>query len=635
MSTHSRLLLGIWFLGFVAYLPGLNGGFAFDDFPNIADNASLRLSTLDVDTLLTAALSSESGPLRRPLASLSFALNYALFGSHPFSFKLTNVAFHLANGALVYWLLLLLMPRLLPASWSPQTAVRAAGLTALVWTLHPLNLTAVLYVVQRMASLATTFMLLSAIAYSKLRADVVAGTRTAVLRKWAMVIVCGLLGLACKENAAVLPLLLLVIEITAFRFVSAQRLARLATVAGLVGFLAILYLVLHPEILARNFAERPFTAGERLLTEIRILVFYLGQIIFPIPGRMNLFHADWNLSTSLWEPWTTAVAVLFWLSVLTAGWLRRQRFPLLLFAVGWYLAGHVLESTVVPLDLIYEHRNYLPGISVLSLVCAALIYWRERAPRIGNLICVGIVVILAAMTAYRAWQWSDPISLAVTEARHNPSSPRARYELGRIHYRMYLADKRPADLSAARRELEAAIGLGNEDAVPLIGLINSYLFTREPVPESLVTKLKRDLNTQLPNQRRLHAIYSNIECQMEKSCPVALDLTLGLVDAGLTNPRLTDAAKATLLEWLAVYYINVLGDVPAAERVIKDATLIRPDDWSLRLRYAEVLVAKKDWVGARAAAATFPPTLDAWHRYTQPAVARRLATLTTQLAEIH
>ena len=103
----------------------------------------------------------------------------------------------------------------------------------------------------------------------------------------------------------------------------------------------------------------------------------------------------------------------------------------------------------------------------------------------------------------------------------------------------------------------------------------------------------------------------------------------------MTNPRLTDAAKATLLEWLAVYYINVLGDVPAAERVIKDATLIRPDDWSLRLRYAEVLVAKKDWGAARAAAATFPPTLDAWHRYTQPAVARRLATLTTQLAEIH
>ena len=156
-------LAGLVLIGLVGlvYLPGLGGGFAFDDYHTIVDNPSLDIQTLSWDALLDAAMSGVGiGPLARPLAMLSFAANRSVAGLRPEAYKLTNLAIHALNALLIFGLLRSWLPRL-----APRAPTACAWLIAALWALHPINLTAVLYVVQRMTSLSATWV-------SKLRSRV-------------------------------------------------------------------------------------------------------------------------------------------------------------------------------------------------------------------------------------------------------------------------------------------------------------------------------------------------------------------------------------------------------------------------------------------------------------------------------
>ena len=628
-----RPAVSLLLLGILVYSPGLTGGFTFDDYHNIVDNTQLRPAHLTLDSLLRAALSSTAGPLRRPLASLSFLANYHWAGPAALSFKLTNLAIHLVTGLLLLALLKVLLPRLVPARGDERLAARLAFLVALAWTLHPLNLTAVLYVVQRMTSLATAFLLIACLTYTKMRVASCAGRTMNQAVAWAVIAMAGLLGLACKETAALLPLLLLVIELAAFDFVGAPTLRKLAYVALLLTGIGLLYWAFNPEILTDAYRERPFSATERGLTELRILFSYLGQIVLPTPERLGLFHANWTLSRGLLTPWTTALATGIWFSALAFASHYRRRARLVFFALTWYLAGHLLESTVIPLDLSYEHRNYLPSIGVICLVLFPVAKLFATEASVARLIACAILLALGAQTAYRAWQWSDPITLAMTEARHHPDSSQARYEYGRIRYLLYLTDKRPADLALARAELEVATGLSDEGFLPLSGLVKSYLASDERMPATLLPRLRHELQSGQPNQRRLSVVFHLIECQMSRACRMAPDVVLAAVGATFDNPRLTPAAKAMILEWLAVYYTNVLGDISAARKVITEAMEIDPAEWTYRLRLVEVLIAQKDWLAAAHATTGLPEKLGAKYRYTEPAITQRLASVQQQLRD--
>ena len=152
------------------YSPGLEGPFVLDDHPNIVDNRLIA-----VDQLRDAAFSLGNRPYpHRGLARLSFALNYYFAGGEfdRFAFKATNVAIHVLNGLLVYWLSVLLLRRyaggVRPASadagWSAMQSYLPLVVAAL-WLLHPIQLTSVLYVVQRMTSMAAFFVLLGLVVF--------------------------------------------------------------------------------------------------------------------------------------------------------------------------------------------------------------------------------------------------------------------------------------------------------------------------------------------------------------------------------------------------------------------------------------------------------------------------------------
>ena len=200
------------------YAPGLGGGFFFDDYPNIVDNPQVQPRELSTGSLIAAALSSPSSELKRPLASLTFALDYFVNGGlNATSMKATNIALHVINGLLVYLLFSALFRVSRNDTYSEKSATFVAAAAALAWLLLPINLTAVLYVVQRMESLANLFVLIGLLGYVRTRERMQRG-EPGLLRVAAWIIVPAALGTTAKETSILLPLYGLCVEVFVFRF---------------------------------------------------------------------------------------------------------------------------------------------------------------------------------------------------------------------------------------------------------------------------------------------------------------------------------------------------------------------------------------------------------------------------------
>lgn len=418
----------------LVYAPGLHGPFVLDDSENITNNPDVALQEFTVNSLRQALLSNESGPLKRPLAALSFALNYyqASGFENPFVFKLTNLVIHGINCLLVLLLSMLLLRVTSPVttSWTEDRRLAVAVLATGMWALHPIQLTNVLYVVQRMNSLSATFVLAGLIlfVYGRMRF----ATESAAALRWMLsgVLFGTLLGLSAKENAVLTPLFALVLEYTLFSRVGmdARQRSRLIIfyVAMLLVPLLIVvgYLLWRPGFLAGLYTSRDFTAYERMLTETRVLWLYLRLLFLPALPALGLFHDDIAPSRGFLEPATTLPSAAGIALLLVGACAAAGRWPMLAFAILWFLAGHALESTVVDLEIAYEHRNYLPSFGPLLAVAygAVVVSTRQHSAAVLALV---VIATLAFSTWSRAHTWSSLPRLAETTVRHHPRSPRA------------------------------------------------------------------------------------------------------------------------------------------------------------------------------------------------------------------
>ncbi|MHB8744282.1 MAG: tetratricopeptide repeat protein [Sulfuricaulis sp.] len=435
-------------LGGMVYLPGASGPFIFDDASNLLDNHYVQITQLNWDSLWHAAFSMDAGPLHRPIAMLSFALNYyfAEGFSNPTPFKLTNIAIHVTNGLLVFWLLRLIFKRLMETSSDIDPARQlknknyillfAAGI-AFLWLIHPIQITSVLYVVQRMAALAASFMLLGLLCYFKGRLRIISGRPNGISLILLGLFGFGTLGMFTKEDAALLPLFMLALEFTLFQrefpWSSWKKLSR-PTKNILVSILAILLTVAFIWLLhyvKPSYATRNFTLIERLLTETRVLFFYISLILVPRINQFAIYHDDIPLSTSLITPWTTLPSVLGIAALLVIALVYRKKYPLLSLGMLWFFVGHALESTFLGLEIAHEHRNYLASLGVWLVVLHLILYTQQNF-RIKNLWIVLplFAVVFSGVTLYRSFQWSNFDTLALYEATHHPASADAQNFLG-------------------------------------------------------------------------------------------------------------------------------------------------------------------------------------------------------------
>jgi tetratricopeptide (TPR) repeat protein len=408
---------------FALYASSLSSPFIFDDFRSIQANPHIRIHDLSPAALADAAFGS---PLpTRPVANLSFALDYYFSGLDPAAFRLVNVAVHAAAAVTLF--LLFLQALTGPAlAVDGRTAFRTAFAAAMLWAASPLATNSVTYIVQRMTSMAAMFSFASLYFYLRFRAAARGRAAWLALAAAAM-----LMAFASKENAYMLPVCAVGLEF----FFLARREDRgriAAAAAAAVLFLAgAAAVILGPDLVGailKGYGGRDFTLGQRLMTEARVLFHYLGLLVWPLPGRFNLAY-DYPLSTGILSPPGTLFAILGVMALAAAVPLLFNRQRLWAFAVFWFLVNLVIESTVIPLELVFEHRLYLPS-AFLFLAAAVTAARLARRPAPAVAAAAVLVVLLSLSTLARNRVWASESSLWLDVTRKSPNLARAWVNLG-------------------------------------------------------------------------------------------------------------------------------------------------------------------------------------------------------------
>ena len=635
---HSTSMRSSWYFWVLAaaliittivYRPGLQGGFLFDDYPNIVDNKGVQPADTSLPSLVTAALSSPSSEIKRPLASLSFAANYLVTGIDPYGMKLTNLVIHLLNGLLVFLLASALL-RSVPADQNPHAGIIAA-LIASAWMLLPINLTGVLYVVQRMESLANLFVLLGLLGYVTARCRMLGltpiassamsparrgefgkgghfspGTR-GILLCFISVTVPTAIGVLSKETAVMLPLYALLIEWALFRFRKPRKLPTSSLEGGaevghrdlrIIGmFLLVLVMpmifglawllpgILKPEA----WATRDFTLGTRLLSEARIVVDYIEWTLLPTPNALSFYHDDFRISTGLLAPWTTLASIVVLAALIALTWWLRQRRPLAALGVALFLGCQLLTSTILPLELIYEHRNYFASFGLLLAIVPLLAVPRGRPfalPR--HVLFAGLLLCWTALTAMTAYAWGNPLRLAEDLASRAPHSPRAQYELGRTYIIYSHYDPASPFTKLAYAPLERSMRLPDSSILPEQALI--FMNARMKLPlkdawwDSLISKLKARKST-VQDESSLGAL---TECTRTGQCDLPKERMVEAYYAALSHPN----PSARLLAMYGDYAWNVLNDHALGLRMTAAAVKAKPDEPAYQFTLIRMLVAE-------------------------------------------
>jgi hypothetical protein len=629
-SRRTAILLAVLCLtGLLVYAPGLSGEFTFDDIANITKNYHIHMEQLSAEALKTAVFSSPSGPLGRPVSMLSFALNYYFTGLDPFYYKLTNLIIHLLNGLGLFFLTRLILevyrrhaePRLTDTHiLFTSLAVSAA------WVLHPLNLTGVLYVVQRMTSLSALFVIWGLVCYVAGRRRLNDGRPGLALVLTGLLVFTPLAVLS-KENGALLPVFMLAIELIIFRFDTPRSWQRRFIYAlfglSIVVPAAILaaYTVDNPQWLMGSYLIREFTLYERILTESRVLWFYLKLILAPTASQLGLFHDDYPISHSLLDPYSTLPAVVGLVLLLSVAYWSRRRAPLLALGVLWFFVGHSVESTVLPLELVHEHRNYLPQYGILLAVVYYLLYpfAFTQILRGRQALTAAFIVLLGVGTVVRASDWGNPALLGVIEVAHHPDSPRANHNVGVIYTALANAAQSPEDkdkyynLALEHFEKSGRLGGNNVDSLlASVLLLDALKRPTDQAVDSLVDKLRHEPFA----HNTANDLTNLVKCEENNDCKLPLSVVGRIFQASLDNPTLTGRPRTLVLMAAGEHLINEVGNYRDALDMFQEAVQIMPRSLINRLNFAKALIAGRRYNEARKQL-TALKSLDSWGIYSR------------------
>lgn len=587
-------VLGLGILAvFLIYLPTLGGGFFFDDHPNIVLNPSVKIVDLSWESLRLAWSGGLSGQFGRPISQLSFALNYYFSGFSSYAFKLTNLLIHCLNGVLVYLLSYQLLDSVRERLKSPRVGVYAS-LLASVWLLHPIQLTSVLYAVQRMTSLSA-FFLLAALLF-----HVIARRRTN--GRWVMALllimawgVCWPLSILSKEAGILFPAYVAVYELIIRRSERGRldALGRVILVLSLLVVLGIVPYLASPfgKWILSGYEIRSFSLVERLLTESRVIWAYLSWIAFPILGSFALFHDDIVVSTSITDPWSTLPAIIGLLGLAFWSIFNSRRFPLAAFSIVWFLIGHSLESTFIPLEMVHEHRNYLPLLGILLLPVAWLDSLAAKAGVTRTLaltLVTGAIAYPGFVTAMRADMYANQLIRTQVEAQFHPDSARTNYEAGRSL--ASLADHGGNMIATilSKKHFEMATALDPDYKMGLLGQVILACGVTQSVDQEALGELQHRFRERLILQEDTNILSTIVEMSGAGLLCLNRAEVDGLFAAFFANPKAASHMKMTMYSLQADYLWLNARDLDAARNALQHALEISPRNPSLRLKWAQL-----------------------------------------------
>ena len=474
-------------LAWAAYRPGLAGGFLFDDFVNLPALGA----TGPVDnwpTFWRYITSGTADPTGRPLSLLSFLVDARDWPADPARFLRSNLLLHLLNGTLLFLLLRELGRRMDGAG--PRTDASAL-LGAGLWLLHPLFVSTTLYIVQREAMLPATFVLLGLLAWLRGRGMLERAPVAGMAWMVGGVGLGTLLAVLCKANGILLPLFAWVLEATVLRRDEhgpgsrALRQLRASRWILLVLPSLVVFGYLASQLTGADamLESRAWTQTQRLLTEPRVVLDYLHLLVVPRVLSTGLYNDAYPFSTGLLQPATTLLACGLLAALLALAFAVRRRAPALAAALLFFFAGHLLESTVIPLELYFEHRNYLPAM-LLFWPLARVVVHSRMPPVVRVVIAAALLSIAAAITFQRADLWGRPEQMALHWARQNPQSSRAQataaifdIEQGRpqraLQHLRPLVQRQPWDLQLVLNHADAACATRGLDAADIGGVTSA------------------------------------------------------------------------------------------------------------------------------------------------------------------
>ncbi len=473
------LMLIVAILVLSVYSNTLQSPFVFDDRSHIASNPHIRITELTFDNISRAAFNN---PLaNRPIVTISFALNYYFHGYDVAGYHLVNILIHIINSLLVYYFL---KTTLMISMGAYAVSGRRNGIrrnldvrnqreisfmafsAAAIWAVHPLHTQSVTYIVQRMNSMAAMFYILSFLLYvkgriiliqktsgliahgSKLKAEKIdseneiSSGKTKDTNFLVFSVICffgsfffGMLSFGSKQIAVTLPFFICLYELFFFQDLKRKwlKVFGIAVPAALVFLTAIILLINFDkqliEIIIKSYDQFDFTLKQRVLTEFRVVIYYISLLFFPHPSRL-IFDYNFPISFSLIEPVTTlfSIVTVFVLIILACVFAKRER--LLSFSILWFFGNLVLESSVIGLDIVFEHRTYLP--SMMLFLIPVLIFSRINKVRWAGIILLSAVIAVCSIWAYErnaVWRskeifWRDCV-------KKSPGNTRAQYNLGR------------------------------------------------------------------------------------------------------------------------------------------------------------------------------------------------------------
>lgn len=602
----SGLLFFAALLTFSIYWPGLMGGFFFDDYPNIVLNPGIKVENTSWESLSLAWSSGTAGQFGRPVSQLSFALNYHFSGFSPFAFKLTNLVIHGLNGLLLYLLCYQILDSV-RLRLNELTNVRiCAAVVASAWMIHPIQLTSVLYVVQRMTSLSV-FFVLAALIFHILARRRIGGrwiTITYFVLAW---VVFWPLSIFSKETGILLPGFVAAYELIIRRaerggLDALGRGVRIITVVLLVGLIPYLASPFGQWILS-GYEIRSFNLLERLLTESRVIWGYLYWMFFPRLEQFALFHDDIAISSSFVAPWFTPLAVIGFAGMLVGVFAASRRFPVPAFGIAWFLIGHSLESTFIPLELVHEHRNYLPLFGILLLPVGPLSDLAAK-PGVRRTLTVAIVGAVLAyfsfVTFIRAEMFANEQIRTQLEAQFHPDSARTNYEAGRAL--ATVVDRDRGNMIAAvlaQKHFEKATALDPDYKMGLLGVITLKCGILEEIDHDALVELNKRLEHALVLQEDTTILSAIVEMAgAGLSCLKRSDID-ALFASLFANPRLAPDKRVAMHSLHADYLWLHEKDLRASRSALKSALEISPQNPSLRLKWAQLDFLAGDRFSAR------------------------------------
>lgn len=592
LSIRDQLVAGLLLISLLLWAthllwPGTFGPFVFDDFPYFERLDKIN-GDLNWQRFGAYIASYTGGPFGRALSMSSFLLNDVDWPSTPDTFKRTNVFVHLLNGVFLFGLT--------RAIGRTRLTNRGATLAALIacaaWLLHPIHASAVFLTVQRITMLSAMWVLLGLWAYVALvtRARSIRGVALALA---ALTGLTGL-GVLSKENALLAFLFAAILNKTVLSSTLEHldgRSRALLTWAPLLPIVVGVSVVIIDWPQVASYTLRDFTPLERLMTEWRVLVDYLQQLLLPRLAGSGIYHDDYIVSRGLLTPPSTLGALALLLTLVAAALVLRRRAPLFALGVLWFFAGHLIESTVIDLELYFEHRNYAPSLGFAIAVGLATVSATGRLRRIAPV----VLGIWLALLSFNTWQqsqvWGDPGRLASVWFSEHPHSARAHQQLADFHVR----SGRPAQ---AREVLEAGLQNGISRANFAISVLLIDCWTRQPFDKPIFDAAKVALKREIPNPGTAHALRDLRNAIVAQQCAADLGLSewVQLSDAAMDNPRRQSSEPFIRLERAAAFV--AMRDLGATMNEIERAFAVAPQA-EVAYFAADVLISAGLYADAR------------------------------------